>query len=128
VPEQRYEAGKPITDGVLYRRIPNKADYYAEAEDRPSGLVFLPDKDEDYVSMSLQSKITPEKLLAGHPGYGLCEIDVRDLLEVGLRVTYQPEHGDDHVAVWGFSSSKPGARLRRKVAFRARVIRRPDIP
>lgn len=129
-----YGPGERLTSGPLYRRIPNKKDYFVfDAQPpRPGGLAFLPDSGEAYVSMSLVEMTTEEKVLKGHPGYGLCEVLIEQFPD-GVSATYQPEEGeDDHVAVWGLGRDpadvpkKEGERRRRSLAISARVIRTPD--
>ncbi len=120
-----YAQGDPITEGSLYRRIPPLDGYYAHDRQRPSSLAFLPDTDDEYVSMALASLVRPEQVLSGFAGFGLCEIAVSVLIDLGLRVTYQPEYGEGHVAVWGLDSNKPGIKLARKIAHRALVIQAP---
>jgi len=120
-----YAQGDPITEGSLYRRIPPLDGYYVYDLQRPSSLAFLPDTDDEYVSMELASMVRPEQALASFAGFGLCEIAVSVLVDLGLRVTYEPAYGDGHVAVWGLDSNKPGIKIAKKIAHRAIVIQPP---
>lgn len=132
----RYAPGERITAGSLYRRIPNKKDYFVFDANppRPGGLTFLPDGGEPYTSTSLTEMTTPEKVLEGHPGYGLCEALIEQL-PAGVTATYEPQDGEeDHVAVWGLGrdatagGKNEGERRRRAIALSAKVIRTPDRP
>jgi len=133
-----YAPHEPVTRGSLYRRILNKTDYFVPDEGgpsghdgRPSGFVFLPDSGEEYTSMFLTDCVDQKAMLRECPekcpGCGLCEVSVTDLIELGARVTYEPEWGFGHTGVWGLDSTKPGGKLRRKIAFRAIVHLRPQM-
>lgn len=126
MPGQAFTAGQQITDPDLsvYRRIPNKPNYYAHAKNRPSGLNFLPDSEEEDVSMWLTHMTAPEKMLDGLPGFGLCEIRLAVLINLGLRITYEPNEGEGHVSVWGLKDSPDS--LRRVIAKQAATVRKPD--
>ena len=64
-----YAQGDPITEGSLYRRIPPLDGYYVHDLQRPSSLAFLPDTDDEYVSMVLASVVRPEQVLdSNKPG------------------------------------------------------------
>lgn len=71
--------------------------------------------------MALESMTTPEEMLAGFEGFGLCEVDV-EWLEADVTVTYSPspEDGQAHVAVRGITKG-----MRRRLAHRARVVVTP---
>jgi len=75
VSQQGYEPGQRITTGVIYRRIPNKQNYYDPVERRPTRLAFEPGKGHDHLSMALADWPTIEEILEDHDGYGLCELD-----------------------------------------------------
>lgn len=123
---------------MLYRRILPRKDYWVDNEDpkRPSGLNFMPDTGEPYVSMELKDDSDAEqekRILADNdavPGSGLFEIDVSTLLDFRLRVTYEPEYGERHFGVWGLEdmAKKEAVRVRRKLSFRTRVKEEPKIP
>jgi hypothetical protein len=134
--EHPYQEHARITEGILYRRIFNDPDYFVPDEPdaagqpgRPSSFAFLPDGNEPYTSMYLKNIVSEDEMLKDCPntcpGCGLCEIDARMLTGLGINATYEPEWGIGHVGVWGLDSTKPGGRLRRKVAHRSLVIVRP---
>jgi len=132
-----FRAGEEITTGVLYRRIPPLPDYWVDDEDppRPSGLNFMPDTGEPYVSMELKDPNDPDqprKILGSAdalPGSGLIEIDVETVREFRLTVTYEPAYGDLHFGVsgWEQMTKKDAVRTRRKLSYRARVIQPPTV-
>jgi len=95
-----------ITSGTLFRRIPNDHAHWVFEEARPTKYNFTPETSDDFLSMHRSDMIHPDAIFAMFPGFGLLEIDIEVLLEFGLRVTYQPEEGRDHVAVWGLKGNK----------------------
>ena len=124
---------------MLYRRIPPIARYVDTDEmgrTRPSGLNFMPDTGEPYLSVELRDDDDPQghlKSLLLHPdskpGSGAFEIDVETLRELGLTVRYEPEYGERHFGVYGWESfpKKEAVRVRRKASYRARVVHPPTI-
>ena len=99
-------AGDEIRTGTLFRRIPNDADHWFEAENRPASYNFIQDNDDEYLSTQWSELTTPGRIFAQHPGAGLLEVPVAVFWEHGLRVTYEPKDGPDHVAVWGLKNPK----------------------
>jgi hypothetical protein len=97
--------GQEVTEGLLYRRIPNDAAHWVREEQRPTKFNFVPAKAHVHLSMQIGGRTTPEKILADYPGFGLLEIEVIAFASRGLRVTYQPAEGHDHVAVWGLKNA-----------------------
>lgn len=69
---------------------------------------------------------TADKVLADHPGSGLVQVEVAVLLDLGLRVTYEPEpSAPDHAAVWGLTGDRANW-LTRQIARRAVPLRAPS--
>ena len=106
-----YQPGEEITEGTLYRRIPpGKTNYYSEKKQRATSFNFIPDRGEEVLSMHLADRTTPEQIRAAYPRAGLFEIAVDVLRAAGLRVTYEPAHGADHVWVHGVKALTDGQR------------------
>lgn len=134
-----FARGQEITTGVLYRRIPPIPRYLDTEEGgkvRPSGLNFMPDTGEPYLSVELRDDVNPEahmNALLTHPdaipGSGVFEIDTEALRELGLMVRYEPDHGDRHFGVYGWEAfpKKEAIRVRRKASYRATIRRHPII-
>lgn len=119
-----FTPGQTITAGVLYRRIPNYSSMYVYAENRPASSAFRVKPEDEYLSMALKGQTTADDMLQGYAGFGLCEVDVEDLVELKLTVTYEPAQGDTaHVAVRGVTKS-----IRGKIAAVARVVVAPGPP
>jgi len=117
-------SGDRITEGSVYRRIPNWPNYFKDG--RPTSLNFRPDSGENTVSMALTSMITPDELLAGSPGFGRCTLHIVHLLALGLTVAYTPEHGQGHVDVGGLEGKdKATIEVRRRVSFFAENVHAP---
>jgi hypothetical protein len=111
VSPREYRRGEEVTDGTLYRRVPpRKTNYYSDKKKRATSFNFIPDRGEEVLSMHLSDRTTPEHILAAYPGAGLFEIAVDALREAGLRVTYEPDHGPDHVWVHGVKALTDGQR------------------
>jgi hypothetical protein len=100
------QAGDEITSGVLYRRIPNDHAHWVHEERRPTVYNFVPAKAHDHLSMQLGDIWSPDEILAAYPGFGLLEIGVHAFGARGLRVTYKPDEGEGHVAIWGLKNAK----------------------
>lgn len=119
-----YRRGQEITDGVVYRRIPNRPTFYDHEQHRPTSQTFRRDAQEPYVSMSLASLCTMDEVMAGdeHRDFGLCSLPVSSLIALGLTVTYEPDYGYAHVGVWNVTKSKCSM-----LAHLARVLIPPPI-
>lgn len=132
-----YDQGQQITEGVLYRRIPPWKDYWVTSPTkRPSGMNFIPDTGEKYLSTDLKDPTdgTQVDALLAAPGAvsgsGVFEIDVAVLTELRLTVHYEPEWGDRHFGIFGWEQfgSREIEKVRRRAAMRSRVVREPVIP
>ncbi len=134
-----YPQGHQITEGTLYRRIPPWKDYWVtNPTKRPSGLDFIPDTGEVYVSTELKDPGEAEetqinRILAAPeavPGSGIFEIDVEVLSSLKLTVRYEPEWGDRHFGIYGWEQfgSREIEKVRRSAAIRSRAKRDPVIP
>jgi hypothetical protein len=111
VPARVYQAGEEIFEGTLYRRIPpGKPDFYSRKKGRATSFNFVVDTGEQYLSTHLSDRITPDEIFAEYPGAGLCEIAVDVVRLAGYRVTYEPDEGPDHAAVWGLVNATDGQR------------------
>jgi hypothetical protein len=105
-----HEPHEEIVDGTLYRRIPNDHAHWKREEAKPTKYNFTPDGADDYLSMQLSDRVTPTEIFEKFPGIGLLEIETNVLRGKGLRVTYEPADGADHVAVWGLKGPKNALR------------------
>jgi hypothetical protein len=75
--------------------------------------------------MFLKDWITPDELLAGHPGFGYCELDVEKLVGLGFRVVYQPDEGGPaHFGVHGTLDKK----MQQTLVTLCRVVQAPGPP
>lgn len=85
-------------------------------ERRPTKFNFVPAAAHDHLSMQLADD--PAEILEKFPGYGLIEIEAEVLWGEGLRVTYKPDEGPNHVAVWGLKQAPNSLkeRLRKRVS------------
>jgi hypothetical protein len=119
--------GQRITDGTLYRFVPNLTVYWEYDRDRPSPRVFRSRPgEEDGVSMYLEGHTAVPALERLQPSFGICAIEVQRLLqEPRLSVTYDPQgelpEGRAHVVVSGINRRTAEWIAREVVA----VIRRP---
>jgi len=120
----KYTPGQLLTAGVLYRRIYPQSTYFNPDTHRPTSQVF--DKGTDsHLSTSLQDLTTAAKVLEGHPGFGLCEIDVGVVVAQGLTARFDPTDEDPaHVRVDG----PLGKKVRRALAEPSRVLVEPTLP
>jgi hypothetical protein len=108
-----YQPHEEVTDGdvSLYRRVPpGKRDFYSDKKQRATSFNFVPDSVEDDLSMHLGDRTTPEEILQRYPDAGLLEIKAGVLRAAGLRITFEPDEGPDHVSVWGLKGSTEGQR------------------
>lgn len=64
----------------------------------------------------------PEQIFERYPGVGLLEIEVMVFWELELRVTYEPEDGEDHVGIWGLKGNTRAVKDKRD-ALRERLLR-----
>lgn len=116
-------AGQRVTDGVLYRFIPNLAVYWEYDRDRPSPRAFRSRPGEkDGVSMYIEGHTSVDRLGALRPSFGIYAIDVERLLqEERLSITYDPDEtlpeGHAHVTVAGVNR-RVAEWIAREVAYR----------
>ncbi|MGH7267693.1 MAG: hypothetical protein ACREMB_22985 [Candidatus Rokuibacteriota bacterium] len=121
-------AGQRVTEGVLYRFIPNLAVYWEYDRDRPSPRAFRSRPGEkDGVSMYIEGHTTLERLKALRPSFGIYGIEVERLLqEERLSVNYDPDgtlpEGRAHVTVIGVNR-RVAEWIGREVAYR---VKPPD--
>jgi hypothetical protein len=102
----KYQPGDEITEGTLYHRIPPEdAGKWSFRRRRPTAYAFVLPKEDEHMSMHLAEVVRPEDIFAQYPRYGLFEIEVVTLRELGLTARYAPEAGDDHVAVFGLKQA-----------------------
>lgn len=120
-------AGQHITDGILYRFIPNLAVYWEYDRDRPSPRVFRSRPGEkDGVSMYIEGHTILARLETLQPSFGICAVNVTRLLqESRLSVIYDPDEtlpeGRAHVVVSGVNR-RVAEWIAREVAH---VVKRP---
>ncbi|MGH7411132.1 MAG: hypothetical protein ACREJ6_08780 [Candidatus Methylomirabilis sp.] len=102
------KVGERLTTGLLFRRVPNTDLQWDYKGGGPTKLAFRPDKGEDGISTFLTHLTTEKEVLLGHPGYGLCTIDIPRFLEEierlkadpkirfreDVAITYTPSHED----------------------------------
>ncbi len=123
-------AGQRVTDGVLYRFIPNLVVYWEYDRDRPSPRVFRSRPGEkDGVSLFIEGHTLLARLEALQPSFGICAIDVARLLqEPRLSVIYDPDEtlpeGRAHVVVAGVNR-RVAEWIAREVAS---VVKKPALP
>jgi len=120
----KYAPGQVLTAGVLYRRIYPQRTYFNPATRSPTSQVF--DKGTDpHLSTSLRDLTSAAKVLEGHLGFGLCEVDVAAVVARGLTATYDPTSDDPaHVRLDG----PLGKGVRRVLAEASRVLEDPILP
>ena len=120
----KYTPGQLLTAGVLYRRIYPQRTFFNQDTHRPTSQVF--DKGTDsHLSTSLQELTTEAKVLEGHPNFGLCEVDVAEVMAQGLTATFDPTPEDPaHVRVDG----PLGKGVRRALSDVCRVLVKPILP
>lgn len=111
--------GEVVTEGLLYRFIPNLEVYWEYDLDRPSPRAFRRRPNEGDVSMYLNGLTTTGCLRILKPRFGIYGFRVKDLLALGgVAITYDPDHtqleGGAKVAVTGIN--------RRRAEAMARVI------
>ena len=117
-----------ITEGTVYRRIPDWPSHFDHATRRATYLAFMPRRqDQGAVSLLLKGLVTEDE--AGrnprNPSdrtFGLCELDVAEVREItGGRVSFEAVPGQPHVWMYGCDD----VALAALIATRARVIRPP---
>jgi hypothetical protein len=111
--------GEVVTEGYLYRFIPNLEIYWEYDRDRPSPRAFRRRPTEADVSMYLNGLTTTGCLRIFKPSFGIYAFRVERLLELdGVTVVYDPDHtqpeGGSKVAVNGIN--------RRRAELMAREI------
>ncbi len=100
--------GEVVTEGLLYRFIPNLNIYWEYDRDRPSPRAFRLRSNEGDVSMYLDGLTTCGCLRMFKPSFGLYAFRVERLLELGgVTVVFDPDHtqqeGGSKVAVTGIN-------------------------
>lgn len=124
-------AGQRVTDGTLYRFIPNLDVYWEYDRDRPSPRAFRSRPGEtEGVSMYIEGHTTVEQLERLRPAFGIYAIDVTRLLEdERLSVTYDPDEtapeGHAHVVVSGVNR-RVAEQIARQLAYRVKPPGPPD--
>lgn len=100
--------GEAVTEGVVYRFIPNLAIYWEYDRDRPSSRAFRRRPNEGDLSGYLNGLTTTGCLKILRPPFGIFAFRVEDLLALGeVAVIYDPDHtqpeGGAEVAVTGIN-------------------------
>lgn len=125
--------GERLTEGLLYRFIPNWRTLWDYDLDRPSPRAFRRRSGEQYVSMYLDGLTGVQQLEALRPTFGICAVRVEDLLrgpvqDPLIEVVYEPDEeqpeGRAHVAVYGINRRR-AEWLAREIA---QCIRPPGAP
>ncbi len=103
--------GELITEGLLYRFIPNLDIYWEYDRDRPSPRAFRRRSNEGDVSMYLDGLTTVAHLADLKPEFGIYSIRVERLLEhPAVSVIYDPDpmqpEGIAKVAVLGINRAR----------------------
>jgi hypothetical protein len=113
------EPGAGIIGGVVYRRIPPWPNY--TKGNRSTSLAYLPDSEE----MSISASLSRETVLKGFPDYGVTEVSVALLRELGFIVRFDPTDDDpNHVDISGdFRESK-----RRRLSRSSEMLAAPKFP
>ena len=117
-----------ITEGTVYRRIPDWPSHFDQATRRATYLAFVPRRqDQGAVSLLLKGLVTEDEARRNprNPSdrtVGLCELDVAEVREITAgRVSFEAVSGQPHVWMYGCDD----VALAALVATRARVIRPP---
>lgn len=81
------QAGELVTEGLLYRWVPNTEDSFDYEEKKPCKLAFRPDKGERGISVFLADLLnSPGDVVSDLPGYGVCQFTVGQLLAEARRL------------------------------------------
>ncbi len=128
-----YADGDEITEGVFYRRIPNRETHFEHEAGVPTYLAFFPRQQDqgvlsaylkDYVGVE-EARTDPNK--PDDRTFGLCELDIAEIraatkgtVSIRFAPTRQPL-GHAHVKVYGCADIE----IATKIAKLAKVIRSP---
>ena len=128
-----YEDGDEISEGLIYRRIPNIAGYFDPGAGLPTFLAFTPrERDKGALSAHLKDYVTEEEAATNPRNpqdktFGLCVLDIAEIRAAtngGVTTRYHRTTGPlghAHVRVYGCGDEA----LAHQVALLARVIRIP---
>jgi hypothetical protein len=98
-----YRRGHRLTEGRLYRRIPNWAGFFDDEAGQPEPLIFQPrEKDQGCISTFLIEDEARASLESPqHEGFGLCVLDVEKMIaETGGAASAVLDKGS-HVRIHG---------------------------
>ena len=130
-----YHQGQRITEGHVFRRIPNWRTHFDEDEGRPDITAFAPRlQDGDALSAHLEtlvSEVQAIRFMDEDPGlrnFGLCRLDIGQIVKetdglawVEYRGTAQPVLGHAHVVIRDCRA----VEIQLVLARIARVVRPP---
>jgi hypothetical protein len=117
-------AGEAVTEGLLYRFIPNLEIYWEYDKDRPAPRVFRQRPSESDVSMYLDGLTTVERLRALRPAFGIYAVSAERICAFGgMSIRYDPDpsvpEGAAKVAVTGINRRR-SHHIARDIAERIR--------
>jgi hypothetical protein len=123
-----YAPGQEVTRGIVYRRIPNREEYFDHDEGLPDLAAFIPrPQDGGALSAHLDRDEAEAALTsARHKGFGLCALDIatmKDATAGRVVVEFFPTpRSHSHVRIHGCT----GDEVRAILIALAEVIREPD--
>ena len=92
-----------LTDGTVYRRIPNWPTYYDQDSGRPERITFEPrPQDRGALSADLNREVAERALKQQrHEGFGLCSLAIPEIKRVtnGVARVNKPPAGESHVRI-----------------------------
>jgi hypothetical protein len=122
-----FTPGHEVTRGTVYRRIPNREDYFDHDEGLPDLAAFVPrPQDNNALSAHLDKDEAEAALKGPLAGFGLCALDIgamKDATAGRVTVEFFPTpNGRSHVRIHGCTDDEVRAIL---IAL-AEVLREPD--
>jgi hypothetical protein len=99
-----------LTEGTVYRRIPNYPTYFDPDSGRPERAAFEPRaQDKNGLSVDLVRDVAEQALKQPrHEGFGLCSLNIADIVRVtnGVARIKKPPPGQSHVRIENCSSEE----------------------
>ena len=119
--------GDEITEGIIYRRIPNRETHFEREAGIPTYFAFFPrPQDHGVLSAYLKDYVSEEEARTdpNRPGdrtFGLCELDIakiRTATQEAVSVRYAPSTqplGYAHVKVYGCAEIEVATQIAKLV-------------